>query len=238
MMSTLHVSVWRGAAAGRLVDYDVPAQESQTVLDVVTYIQRRLEPALAYRFACRVGMCGSCAMTVNGVPRWTCRTHVRRVAADGRLELRPLANLPVIKDLAVDMSAFFGKWTRARGTFGPAPGLGPDFARIAPDSPERQAASAGIECIGCGVCYAACDVVRWNEEFLGPAALNRAWTLVNDQRDGDGAARLRAVAGDAGCHACHSQQSCAQYCPKSLDPTAAIAGLKRATAKAALRGRL
>ncbi|HZB92166.1 MAG TPA: 2Fe-2S iron-sulfur cluster-binding protein, partial [Stellaceae bacterium] len=99
MMSTLHVSVWRGAAAGRLVDYDVPAQESQTVLDVVTYIQRRLEPALAYRFACRVGMCGSCAMTVNGVPRWTCRTHVRRVAADGRLELRPLANLPVIKDL-------------------------------------------------------------------------------------------------------------------------------------------
>jgi fumarate reductase iron-sulfur subunit len=238
MTATLHVSVWRGGAVGSLAAYDVPAQESQTVLDVVTYIQRHLEPTLSYRFACRVGMCGSCAMTVNGVPRWTCRTHVRRVASGGRLELRPLENLPVIKDLAVDMSDFFGKWSRAHGAFAPAAGLGEDFARVAPESPERQAASAGIECIGCGVCYAACDVVRWNDAFLGPAALNRAWTLVNDCRDGDGAARLRAVAGDAGCHACHSQQSCALYCPKQLDPTAAIAGLKRATAKAALRGKL
>jgi fumarate reductase iron-sulfur subunit len=238
MTAALHVSVWRGGAAGRLVAYDVPAQESQTVLDVVTYIQRHLEPALSYRFACRVGMCGSCAMTVNGVPRWTCRTHVRRVAAGGRLELRPLENMPVIKDLAVDMSTFFGKWSRAHGAFAPAAGLGEEFAKVAPDSPERQAASAGIECIGCGVCYAACDVVRWNDAFLGPAALNRAWTLVNDCRDGDGAARLRAVAGDAGCHACHSQQSCALHCPKQLDPTAAIAGLKRATAKAALWGKL
>ena len=97
MTATLHVSVWRGGAAGSLAAYDVPAQDSQTVLDVVTYIQRHLEPTLSYRFACRVGMCGSCAMTVNGVPRWTCRTHVRRVASGGRLELRPLENLPVIK---------------------------------------------------------------------------------------------------------------------------------------------
>ncbi len=238
MTGTLRVSVWRGAAAGRLVEYEVPAQESQTVLDVVSHIQRHLDPTLSYRFACRVGMCGSCAMSVNGVPRWTCRTHVRRVARDGRLELRPLANLPVIKDLAVEMGEFFAKWTRAGGAFVPAPGLGPDFARVAPDAPARQAASAGIECIGCGVCYAACDVVRWNEEFLGPAALNRAWTLLNDVRDGAGAARLGAVAGDAGCHACHSQQSCALHCPKHLDPTAAIAGLKRATAMAALRGAL
>jgi fumarate reductase iron-sulfur subunit len=238
MTATLHVSVWRGGATGSLAAYDVPAQESQTVLDVVTYIQRHLEPTLSYRFACRVGMCGSCAMMVNGVPRWTCRTHVRRVASGGRLELRPLENLPVIKDLAVDMSDFFGKWSRAHGAFAPAAGLGEEFAKVAPDSPERQAASAGIECIGCGVCYAACDVVRWNDAFLGPAALNRAWTLVNDCRDGDGAARLRAVAGDAGCHACHSQQSCVLHCPKQLDPTAAIAGLKRATAKAALWGKL
>ena len=238
MTASLRVSVWRGASAGRLVDYAVPAQESQTVLDVVSHIQRHLDPTLSYRFACRVGMCGSCAMTVNGVPRWTCRTHVRRVARDGRLELRPLDNLPVIKDLAVDMTGFFDKWARAEGAFRPSPALGADFARVAPQSPERREASAGIECIGCGVCYAACDVVRWNPDFLGPAALNRAWTLVNDVRDGGNRARLRAVAGDAGCHACHSQQSCALRCPKQLDPTASIAGLKRATAKAALAGEL
>jgi fumarate reductase iron-sulfur subunit len=80
--------------------------------------------------------------------------------------------------------------------------------------------------------------VRWNPDYLGPAALNRAWTLVNDVRDGARAKRLGAVAGDAGCHACHSHQSCTDHCPKHLSPTASIAGLKRATAKAALRGAL
>jgi fumarate reductase iron-sulfur subunit len=237
-MSTLSVSVWRGRAAGRLERFEVPLQASQTVLDVVTYIQRRLDPSLAYRFACRVGMCGSCAMTVNGKARWTCRTHVAKVASAGSLELRPLANLPVIKDLAVDMTGFFEKWTRAGGRFVPPQDASADFVPVPPASPERRAADAGIECIGCGVCYASCDVVRWNPDYLGPAALNRAWTLVNDVRDGAGDERLRAVAGDAGCHACHSHQSCTDNCPKHLSPTASIAGLKRATAKAALRGAL
>ena len=73
--------------------YEVPRQASQTVLDVVTHIQRRLDPTLAYRFACRVGMCGSCAMTVNGAPRWTCRTHISHVVENGKLEVGPLARL-------------------------------------------------------------------------------------------------------------------------------------------------
>ena len=238
MDETLHVAVWRGTAAGRLVPYEVPAQESQTVLDVVTYIQRHLDPSLSYRFACRVGMCGSCAMTVNGVARWTCRTHVRRVARDRRLELKPLERLPVIKDLATDMSEFFEKWASAKGTFVPQDEPPADFAAVPPGTPQRRAADAGIECIGCGVCYASCDVVAWKPDYLGPAALNRAWTLVNDVRDVGNAERLKAVAGDAGCHSCHSHQSCFERCPKAIDPTASIAGLKRATAWAALRGEL
>ena len=79
MTNTLKVSVWRGKAVGGFSSYEVPRQTSQTVLDVVTHIQRALEPSLSYRFACRVGMCGSCAMTVNGIARWTCRTHVAKV---------------------------------------------------------------------------------------------------------------------------------------------------------------
>src|SRR5713101_9247832 len=114
MATTLAVPVWRAGAEGALVVYDVPARPSQTVLDVVTYIQRKLDPTLAYRYACRVGMCGSCAMTVNGVPRWTCRTHVDKVAANDKLEIAPLRNLPVIRDLVTDMSEFFDKWARAR----------------------------------------------------------------------------------------------------------------------------
>jgi len=236
--ANLQVRVWRGGADGAFQPFDVPRQASQTVLDVVTHIQRALEPALAYRFACRVGMCGSCAMTVNGVARWTCRTHVDKVAPDGRLEIAPLRNLPVIRDLVADMSEFFDKWAAARGSFAPTRTRRDEFARVAPDSAARRQVDAAIECIGCGVCYSSCDVVTWNPAYLGPAALNRAWTLVQDVRDGARAERLAAVAGDAGCHACHTHMSCTERCPKQLSPTAGIAGLKRAAAKAALRGEL
>jgi fumarate reductase iron-sulfur subunit len=234
----LKVSVWKGGAEGRFQEFDVPRHPSQTVLDVVTYIQRALDPTLAYRYSCRVGMCGSCAMTVNGVPRWTCRTHVDKVARRDSLQIGPLKNLPVIRDLVTDMSEFFDKWARAKGQFEPSRTRQDDFARIAPASDERKAADAGIECIGCAVCYSACDVVSWNPDYLGPAALNRAWTLVKDERDSAKLERLRAIAGDAGCHSCHSHMSCTERCPKHLSPTASIAGLKREVLKSALRGEL
>lgn len=238
MSAELTVRVWRGQEDGDFTVYHVPRRESQTVLDVVTHIQRHLEPSLSYRFACRVGMCGSCAMTVNGVARWTCRTHVSKVAEDGALEIAPLSNMPVIKDLATDMSEFFDKWARAKGNFKGSRGRHDEFERVQPDSPERRAADAGVECIGCGVCYASCDVVTWKPDFLGPAALNRAWTLVNDVRDTAGAERLRAVAGDAGCHRCHTQGSCTERCPKHIEPTKGIAGLKRMIGRAAVKGTL
>ena len=238
MAGTLEVSVWRGTKEGRFESYSVPERANQTVLDVVTYIQRRIEPTLAYRFSCRVGMCGSCAMTVNGRARWTCRTHVATVAKGGRLRLAPLRNMEVIKDLVVDMDVFFAKQVRAGGAFRPGTEVGTGFAAVRPQSPKRKLADAAIECIGCGICYASCDVVAWNPDYLGPAALNRAWSLLNDTRDRGGAERLRAVAGDAGCHACHTHETCRERCPKHLSPTASIAGLKRAAALAALKGDL
>jgi fumarate reductase iron-sulfur subunit len=237
-MGTLKVSVWRGAETGEFRAYDVPRQASQTVLDVVTHIQRHIDPTLSYRFACRVGMCGSCAMNVNGKARWTCRTHVADVAIDDALEIAPLHNLPMVKDLVTDMAPFFDKMARAKSHFQGARTRKDDFARVMPDSPKRKEVDAAIECIGCGVCYSACDVVTWNPEYLGPAALNRAWTLVNDVRDVTNHERLAAVAGDAGCHACHTQMSCTERCPKHISPAAGIAGLKRAIAVAVLKGQL
>lgn len=128
--------------------FTVARRPAQTVLDVVTKIQRAQDPTLAYRFACRVGMCGSCGMTVNGRPRWTCRTRVEAVAEDDALTLEPLRNLPVVKDLAVDMEPFFKKWTAAHGAFEPGEAPPEDFARVAPDSPSAglwtQASSASI----------------------------------------------------------------------------------------------
>jgi len=235
---SLEVRIWKGDAHGRLESFAVPRRANQSVLDVVTWVQRHVDPGLSYRFACRVGMCGLCAMTVNGKPRWTCRTHVSKVARSGALTIEPLRNLPVIKDLACDMAGFFEKWQAARGRFVPTRGRADDIERISPCSPERRAADAGIECINCAVCHGACDVVAWNPDYLGPAALNRAWTLQNDVRDAGHAARLRAVAGDGGCHNCHSQQGCSSHCPVGLNPTASIAGLKRAVAGAAMRGAL
>jgi fumarate reductase iron-sulfur subunit len=238
MTETLAVSLWRGGADGRFVAYTVPQRANQTVLDVVTYVQRHLDATLAYRFACRVGMCGSCAMTVNGRPRWTCRTHVSKVAPNGRLRIGPLENLPVIKDLAADMRPFFEKWQQAKGVFAPSATRADPIPPIRPDDPARRDADAAIECINCGVCYAACDVVRWSPDYLGPAALNRAWTLVNDERDAGNRARLNAVAADAGCHSCHSHQSCQEHCPVALNPTASIAGLKRRTLAGYLKGEI
>jgi fumarate reductase iron-sulfur subunit len=235
---TLIVSLWRGGADGRYVTYNVPMHQNQTVLDIVTWVQRNLDSTLAYRFACRVGMCGSCAMTINGRPRWTCRTHVSKVTANGRLTIGPLENLPVIKDLAVDMRPFFKKWQAAKGAFAPSKTREEPIERIAPDSAGRLAADAAIECINCGICYAACDTVRWNSHYLGPAALNRAWTLVNDERDAGNLQRLAAVAADGGCHACHSHQSCQEHCPLALNPTASIARLKRHAMRAYLKGEI
>jgi len=237
-MTTLEVEIWRGAEEGRYETYEVPSQPSQTVLDLVTYVQRKLDPSLAYRFACRVGVCGSCAMTVNGTPRWTCRTHVQKVATQGRVRIAPLRNLTVVKDLATDMAPFFDKVQEARGRFIPSDAAAKSVAEVPPEEPKRKEADAGIECIGCGVCHAACDVVRWLPEYLGPAALNRAWTLVNDARDGDRIGHLRAIAEDAGCHACHAHQSCAEHCPVGINPTRSISGLKRLVLMAAVRGRL
>ena len=107
----LEVSIWRQQNGdGHFESFQVPRRDNQTILDVVAWVQQQADPTLSYRFACRVGMCGSCAMMVNGAPRWTCRTHVQKVAEDNRLEIAPLRNLPVIKDLAVDMDPFFDKW--------------------------------------------------------------------------------------------------------------------------------
>ncbi len=223
----MSVRIWRGDTAGAYRTYRVPRRENQTVLDVVTWVQRHLEPTLAYRFACRVGMCGSCAMTVNGRPRWTCRTHVATVAGRGALEIGPLRNLPVIRDLAVDMTPFFERWQRAEARFEGRATRDDPPAAVSPESSARREADLAIECINCGVCHAACEVVGWDPAYLGPAALNRAWSLARDERHAGKNALRRAASGDGGAFTCHSHGACSAHCPVGLDPSRSIAGLKR-----------
>ncbi|WP_299844870.1 2Fe-2S iron-sulfur cluster-binding protein [uncultured Roseovarius sp.] len=217
--------------------FQVPARDNQTILDVVSWIQQYADPTLSYRFACRVGMCGSCAMMVNGEPRWACRTHVKKVLNGSKVHIAPLRNLPVIKDLVVDMDPFFDKWGQAEGRHHPTQTRDDPVPRIDPEGAQRAEANAGIECINCSVCYAACDTVAGNPEYLGPAALQRAWTVFNDGKNADRQAILDAVSGSSGCHNCHSMGSCTHYCPNDLNPMQAITGLKRETVKAFIRGK-
>ena len=226
---TLTVTIERSGTGANT--FAVPAYENQTVLDVVSWVQQNVDPTLSYRFACRVGMCGSCAMMVNGVPRWTCRTHISKVLDGDSVTIGPLRNMPVIKDLAVDMDPFFDKWVAAEGVHHGALSRDDAIAPVDENSPARVEVNAGIECINCAVCYAACDTVAGQVDYLGPAALQRAWTLLNDAKDDGRAAILDAVSGSGGCHNCHSMGSCTAYCPNDLDPMSAIAGLKRETAK-------
>ena len=131
------IKVWIRRGDNHRVEYKsykVPTAPFQTILDVVTYIQRHLDASLSYRFACRVGMCGSCAMKVNGVPRWTCRTRVAEVLDNGALTLEPLSNFPIIKDLVVDMEEFFNKWQAAGGVFEGGPSRPQALARVMPVS--------------------------------------------------------------------------------------------------------
>ncbi|MEL6477555.1 MAG: 2Fe-2S iron-sulfur cluster-binding protein [Pseudomonadota bacterium] len=225
---------------GGPVRYEIPLRDNQTVLDAVTEVQRRFAPDLAYRFACRVGVCGSCAMSVNGIPRWTCRTHVAKVVVDGAISVAPLRNLPVIKDLVCDMASFFEKWTDAEhgagAVFDGKATRHDPLPAIDPESPRRKAVDAGIECINCAVCYAACDVVAWDQGYLGPAALNRAWTLANDDRAANADAVKAKAQGVGGCGSCHSHGACVAACPVGLNPTQSIAGLKRRSLFELLRG--
>lgn len=211
--------------APRLVTYRVPPLEKMTVLDALAYIQRHHDRSLVFRYACRLGMCGTCTVMVNGIPRWACRTSIIRLGVE-TLRINPLQHLPVIKDVMVDYAPFVDKYRAVMPFFVPAQDV-TEVAAIAPTSRERRAIDPNLECITCGACYASCTMLSHDPEYLGPAALNRAFTLVRDSRDGARQERLEAVGGEHGCWRCHSLYNCTEVCPKHLSPTTAIQGLKR-----------
>jgi succinate dehydrogenase/fumarate reductase iron-sulfur protein len=144
--------------------------------------------------------------------------------------------LPVIKDVLVDYEPFFAKYRAAQAYFVPGKER-PKVAPIPPQSRERRAIDPNLECITCGACYASCTMLAHDAEYLGPAALNRAFTLIRDSRDGAGSERLAAVGGEHGCWRCHSLFNCTEVCPKRLSPTRAIKGLQRTIVLDWLRSR-
>jgi succinate dehydrogenase/fumarate reductase iron-sulfur protein len=220
----LAVTVWRQepGARGERVTYRVDAPSEGMVVDALFAIQAQHDSSFAFRVACRAGICGSCAVRVAGRERLACQTPLALAGESFRVE--PLRNLPVLRDLVVDLDPFFEKYGAVHPEFRPHPAVDEPVRATAA---ERGIVERAINCISCGACWSACDLTGLNREFLGPAALARAWALVGDSRDAGDDERLRAAAGRAGVWRCHTLGACTVVCPKSVAPTLAIQALRR-----------
>jgi len=225
MAMVLKVFRWSPGFRERLQRFWVPAKEGMTVLDALVDAQHRLDPTLAFRYACRVGMCGSCAMVINGRERWACRTLLKSLKT-AIVTVRPLYHFPLIRDLVVDMAPLAEQTARVGGAFVPQEGT-PAFARVGRESPERRHIDPAIECIGCGMCVSACTMVANDERFPGPAALNRLYTLTQDSRDGGQADRTAVMLSEDTLTRCHTQANCTDVCPVGISPTQSILALRR-----------
>jgi len=220
-VTTLAVEIARSDGDARR-RFDVEVGDPAMVLDVLLALQRT-DASIAFRYSCRVAMCGTCAIRVDGRPVLACRTPV--TAATGRLLLEPLAGLPVVRDLIVDTSPFWDAWRSVEPWFMPPANGEP---RVLPaGDPSREAVEAGLDCISCGACWTACDLAGTGHGFVGPAALNRAMTLAADSRDGARDRRLRLASQEGGVTRCHYIHGCSGACPKGIDPAASIRRLRR-----------
>jgi succinate dehydrogenase / fumarate reductase iron-sulfur subunit len=208
--------------------YVIDAPASATILDSLLIIRERVDGTLAFRSSCRSAICGSCAMRINGASRLACKTKVADVAPRGQeITLEPLANLPVIKDLIADMGPFYEKMRAV------SPWLIVDEAKPLPDreylmdAARSLALSQFVACIQCAACYSACPIVALDDDYLGPAALAKAFRYCHDTRDDGKAERLAGIAQEQGLWRCHTVFSCAEQCPKGVNPTEAIQQLKK-----------
>jgi succinate dehydrogenase/fumarate reductase iron-sulfur protein len=218
----------------RYDSYTVDARENMTVLDALFIVLTEQDQTISFRCSCRLGMCGSCGMIMNNKEGLACRTKIAKLGSE--ITVRPLRNLPIIKDLAVNMDPFFKQWQRIKPYFVPTKEAETDFAVIPPDSGSREIIDQNIDCITCGACYSACTLVSLDDSYIGPAALNRAYTLVADERDQGTGQRMEVAASEDGVLRCHTLFNCMEVCPKKLAPTWSIQKLKSRAVTAALKG--
>jgi succinate dehydrogenase / fumarate reductase iron-sulfur subunit len=202
--------------------FDVPDIKGMTVLEGLFYILEELDPTLAFRCSCREAVCGSCAMHINGEYRLACKTQVSAMSEP--ITVRPLAHMPVIKDMAVDMTQFWQNYRLIKPYL--IPKELPQEKEYLQSPAERKKLDPHVDCILCAACYGSCPVANGDPEYLGPHAILKALRFVEDSRDGAGKERLAIVAKDIGVFRCHTIFNCQKVCPRDLDPTGAISKLK------------
>jgi len=215
-------------------DYDVPDVKGMTVLEGLYHVLENHDPTLAFRSSCREGVCGSCAMHINGGYGLACETQTAELGPI--VTIRPLSHMKIIRDLVVDMTPFFAQYEKIKPYLVPREVPGPREFKQSPK--ERARIDHHVDCILCASCYGSCPVVGTDENYIGPHALLKALRFVNDSRDGETYQRLAFVATDNGIFRCHTIFNCQQVCPKDLDPTGAIGKLKMKAIWARLTGKL
>lgn len=212
----------------RFSEFAVTLEERMTVLDALVRVQREMDSSIGFRCSCRVGMCGTCAVLVNRVPRLACSTSVKNLETDV-VTIEPLPRYPIVKDVVVSLAPFFEQWRRALPAFRPRDPDASAPARIAADSAFGRLAAPKRDCITCGACYTACSITGTNAGYLGPAAINKAFLRLLDPRDAAGDDRLQILDSQLnGVWRCHTQFNCAAVCPRGINLTDSIGRIKRA----------
>jgi len=210
-------------AAPHYQSFEVPVNKEWVVLDALNHIKDKQDGTLTYRWSCRMGICGSCGMMVNGEPKLTCATFLTDYARQGKkIRVEPLRYFPVVRDLVTELTDFLAKLKKAKlWLIHPnQPPLSDGEFLQTPAQVDRYKQYA--MCINCTLCYAACPVVGLDPIFVGPAALALAQRYNMDSRDQGSGDRIAVLAHPDGVWGCTFVGECTRVCPKHVDPAGAI----------------
>jgi succinate dehydrogenase / fumarate reductase iron-sulfur subunit len=210
----------------RYQEYAIDVESTDKILDCLNRIRWELDPTLVYRASCSHGICGSDAMVINGHVGLACQKLVRDYKTANNFVIEPLPLFNVIKDLVVDMDPFFEKHRYVRPYLINDEGA-PEKERIQ-SAEEQEAIEPALRCILCASCTASCPISRANPNYLGPAALLRAFRYINDSRDTATGGRLAQLDNDDGAWGCKTMWWCTDVCPKGIPVTKCIGQIKRA----------
>lgn len=211
--------------------YEVPFRKDWVILDALNYIKDTLDGSLSYRWSCRMGVCGSCGMMVNGTPVLTCATFMEKYLP-GPIRVEPLKSFPVVRDLVIEMSDFMRKLKRVK------PWIIREEEKPLADGEYLQTPAQLADykqysmCINCLLCYAACPIYGLEPSFTGPAAIALAQRYNFDNRDQGEKQRMEALSQDGGIWECTLVGECSVVCPKDVDPAGAIQRYKVASTTA------
>ena len=225
MPETITLEVTRYSPEGdeepRQQEFEVPYREDWVILDALNHIKDQIDGSLSYRWSCRMGICGSCGMMVNGEPTLTCATFLHSYLP-GPIRVEPLRYFPVVRDLVIDMNDFLVKLQKVN------PWIVREEEKPLEEgeylqSPEQLDTFKQFSmCINCMLCYSACPVYGLDKEFIGPAAIALAQRYNLDSRDQGADDRLKVLSQHEGIWDCTFVGECTQVCPKKVDPAGAI----------------